>query len=89
MTHKEEIQMANTQKLAKTLEILTYGGHDPWVKEFHNKFCKTCPTITAKPEGYHKEYDFHECDFVGGVCPHGDMIEWWLEQEVTNDQVHN
>ena len=81
--------MANKKELAKTLSKFTYGGHEPWSKPFHEKFCKSCPTITAKPEGYHKEYDFHECDFVDGECPHGDMIEWWLNQEVNNDTVHN
>lgn len=85
----EKIQCANKQELAAILEKFTYGRYDPWSSEFHNKFCKTCPTITEQIMGYGKELSFHECDYVDGVCPNGDMIEWWLEQEVKEDAVHN
>lgn len=27
---------------------------------------------------YGRHYNLHECDFVDGVCPHGDSVLWRL-----------
>ena len=47
---------------------------------FGEKFCKNCPTTEGTVEGNLIPLRLHECDFAGGVCPHGDALAWWLSQ---------
>lgn len=41
---------------------------ETYAEPFGKKFCKCCPTT--------------ECEFVDGVCPHGDSLMWWLKRPV-------
>ena len=78
-TNADRIRVMNDQELAEFLERISVGGEEPWETAFAAGFCGCCPTVDAvDDDGRH--YSLKECDFVDGVCPHGDSIQWWLSQ---------
>ena len=80
-TNADRIRSMNDDQLRDFLEDVANNGIEAiWSKEFSTKFCDSCPTITAKLEGYDREMDFHECEFADGKCPHGNELDWWLRQ---------
>ena len=81
MTNACRIRSMSNDQLRYFLEGVANGGVESvWSKAFSAKFCDSCSTITAKLEGYDIEMDFHECEFAGGKCPHGNELDWWLRQ---------
>ena len=78
-TNADRIRVMNDQELAEFLERISVGGEEPWETAFAAGFCGCCPTVdVVDDDGRH--YSLKECDFVDGVCPHGDSIQWWLSQ---------
>ena len=86
-TNADHIRNMTDTELAEFISQVELGRLDPWDKQFNAMFCKKCPAEAGSLAGYRKEVRLHECDFVGGVCPHGDEIMWWLQQpaEVPHD----
>ena len=80
-TNADHIRTMSDQELADFLECITLGGDEPWESAFVAALCACCPTVEADDE-YGRHYSLHECDFVDGVCPHGDSILWWLGRRV-------
>ena len=79
MTRADKIRAMSNEELRDFLdkfEIETY------TEPFGKKFCKTCHTQEVYCAPYHGTLSLHECDFADGVCPYGDSLMWWLEQEV-------
>lgn len=77
ITNADHIRAMSDQELAAFLSGVCYGQDEPWEHTFKSACCDCCPTVEATDE-YGKHYSLHECDFVDGVCPHGDSILWWL-----------
>lgn len=81
ISNEDFIKTMNTQELRDFIESLAFGRETPWSEPFEKACCSKCPVTHATIVETGKEYDFHECDFVDGVCPYGDDIEWWLKQK--------
>lgn len=80
-TNADRIRAMSDDQLRDFLAKVENESCEPvWSKEFCKKFCDSCPTVTGKIEGYNKEMEFHECEFVNGKCPHGNELDWWLRQ---------
>lgn len=79
-TNADRIRAMSDEELAKFLCSLAFARETPWSDPFVEKFCKNCPTVKAIIEGFDKEMELSECDFVDGECPHGDDVVWWLQQ---------
>ena len=80
-TNADRIRAMSDDHLREFLEdVANSGGETMWCKQFSEKFCDSCPTVTGKIEGYNKEMEFHECEFADGKCPHGNELDWWLRQ---------
>ena len=55
-TNADRIRSMNDDQLRDFLEDVANNGIEAiWSKEFSTKFCDSCPTITAKLEGYDRE----------------------------------
>lgn len=80
-TNADRIRAMSNAKLREFLEdVANSGGETMWSKQFSEKFCDSCPTVTGKIEGCNKEMEFNECEFADGKCPHGNELDWWLRQ---------
>jgi hypothetical protein len=98
MTNFENIR-ATKDGMSAFIAKVAYGMFDPWAELFARKFCDNCKTthvtyqriedtdgnvLVQFPSGAKsKEDDLHACDYSDGVCPYGDDITWWLNQECT------
>lgn len=71
MTNAEKIRSMSNKELRDFLDKFRVETH---TEPFGKKFCKCCPTVGTT--------EYKECEFVDGVCPHGDSLTWWLEQKV-------
>lgn len=80
MTNADYIRNMTDDELSKFFEQFVEG---PWTDEFGKECCKKCPTVecTVEDHPFVKPMQLNECDFVDGVCPHGDSIKWWLNRE--------
>lgn len=81
MTNEEIIKSMTSAELRDFIESLSFGRETPWSESFEKACCSKCPVTHATIVETGQEYDFRECDFVDGVCPYGDSIEWWLKQK--------
>lgn len=79
MTNADRINAMTIEEKAEFLSSIDYGRETPWSEPFARKLCDSCQTVHGTYESG-VEYDFHECDFVDGKCPHGSAIVWWLQQ---------
>ena len=79
-TNADRIRAMNDRDLAAFLSGVCYGREEPWERAFKELCCDSCPVVEATSEdGRH--YSLRECDFVDGVCPHGDSVLWWLVRQ--------
>ena len=78
-TNADRIRAMSDQELAAFLDRISIGGDEPWESIFKTTFCDCCPTVEITEEDGTQHY-LNECDFVDGVCPHGNSIQWWLKQ---------
>lgn len=76
-TNFDNIRAMNDEELADFLCSIAYKGQ-PWSEPFVKKFCHNCPAECICEDG--RKLYLHECDFVGGKCPHGSDVVWWLHQ---------
>ena len=79
-TNADRIRAMSNEELADFLCSIAYAGNTPWSEPFETEFCKSCPTIKATIKKTGETMVLKECDFVGGVCPHGGDAVWWLRQ---------
>lgn len=80
MTNADKIRNMTNEELAEFLEDWTWEVAS---EMFGKEFCSKCETITAKPEGYHRELTFSKCEFDDYTCPHfeGNSVRWWLNAD--------
>lgn len=71
MTNGDRIRSMTDEELRDFLDKFRV---ETYTEPFGKKFCKCCPTVGTT--------EYKECEFVDGVCPHGDSLMWWLEQKV-------
>lgn len=76
-TVEEYLRIAPREELIAFLNDFCVETH---TGPFGKAFCKKCPTTEGKVEGKLIPLKLHECDFIDGVCPYGDSLEWWLNQ---------
>lgn len=81
ITNEENIKNMTFEELCDFIDSIAFGRNTPWSEPFEKICCSKCPTTHATIVETGKEYDFHECDFVDGVCPYGDSTAWWLKQK--------
>ena len=82
MTNGDRIRAMSNEELRDFLDkfrVETYS------EPFGEKFCKSCPTQEVYCAPYGDTLKLTECSFADGVCPHGDSLAWWLEQEIDHD----
>ena len=79
VTNADRIRAMSDQELAAFLDRISIRGDEPWESIFKTTFCDCCPTVEIADEDGTQHY-LNECDFVDGVCPHGNSIQWWLKQ---------
>jgi hypothetical protein len=85
MTNFEYI-ISSPEVLGEFLDDIAFKRETPWAASFSKTFCENCPTekVRIKVQGKfleEREEDWCECDFPDGICPHGDDVHWWLNQE--------
>ena len=78
LTHGDRIRAMSNTELKCFLYSIAYERKTPWAEPFEKQFCENCSSVKATLDG--KEIELYECDFLGGECPHGDDIGWWLDQ---------
>ena len=79
-TNADRIRKMTDAELAEFISQVELGRLDPWAEQFNTIFCEKCPVEMIELDGCYKGFRLRECDFVDGVCPHGDEIMWWLQQ---------
>lgn len=83
-TEVDRIRAMSTRDLVTFVHRIQTGD-EPWA-EFAKKFCDSCQvTDVFFVNGIPVEY--HPCDDLSGECPHGDAVCWWLQQEVSNEDL--
>ena len=80
-TKEDQIRSMSHKELYDFLD--TIGQIGPWYEEFDKKLCKNCETIDDGKNTY------AYCEIVGNKCPHGDVLEWWLNQPVEENNNGN
>ena len=81
MTREDQIRAMSHKELYNFLD--TIGQIGPWYDEFDKQLCKHCETIDDERNTY------AYCEIAGNKCPHGDVLEWWLNQPVEENKNGN
>ncbi len=85
-TNADRIRAMSDEELADFLCSLAFARETPWSDPFVKQLCKSCPTVRAMIAETGEVMELNECNFVGGKCPHGDDVLWWLRQPVEADK---